>query len=62
MKKLTAYEGYVFKLKDNTAVYGSILYLSDIDSEDRYEEVTEDEGKKLKEELEKKAMEYAQKA
>lgn len=59
MKKLTADEGNVFALKDRTAVYDNILYLSDIDSADRYIQLTEDEGKALKEELEKKAMEHA---
>ena len=54
MKKLTAKEGYVFALKDRTAVYDNIIYLSDIDSEDRYIELTKDEGDKLKKELEEK--------
>lgn len=54
MKKLTAKEGYVFALKDRTAVYDTLLYLSDIDNEDRYIELTKDEGEKLKKELEAK--------
>ena len=54
MKKLIAKEGYVFALKDRTAVYDNIIYLSDIDSEDRYIELTKDEGEKLKKELEAK--------
>lgn len=52
MTKLTAKEGYVFALKDKTAVYDSIIYLSDIDSKDRYIEVTKDEGESLKKQLE----------
>lgn len=56
MTKLEAKKGYVFALKDKTAVYDSILYLSDIDTKDRYIEVTEEEGKELKEELEKEAQ------
>jgi hypothetical protein len=54
MKKLTAKEGYVFALKDRTAVYDNLIYLSDIDSEDRYIELTKEEGEKLKKELEEK--------
>ena len=54
MKKLIAKEGYVFALKDRTAVYDTLLYLSDIDSEDRYIELTKDEGKALKKEIEAK--------
>lgn len=53
MTKLEAKEGYVFALKDKSAVYDNILYLSDLDSKDRYIEVTEEEGKSIKEELEK---------
>ena len=53
MTKLTADEGYVFALKDRSAVYDNILYLSDIDSKDRYIQVTEEEGKVIKEESEK---------
>ena len=54
MKKLIAKEGCIFALKDRTAVYDNIIYLSDIDSEDRYIELTKDEGDKLKKELEEK--------
>lgn len=54
MKKLTAKEGHVFALKDRSAVYDTLLYLSDIDSEDRYIEITKEEGDKLKKELEAK--------
>ena len=54
MKKLTAKEGYVFTLKDRSAVYGNLLYLSDIDNENRYIELTKEEGEKLKKELEMK--------
>lgn len=54
MKKLTAKEGCVFALKDRSAVYGSLIYMSDIDYEDRYIEVTKDEGKALKKEIEAK--------
>lgn len=54
MKKLIAKEGCVFALKDRSAVYDNLIYLSDIDSEDRYIEVTKDEGEALKKEIEAK--------
>jgi hypothetical protein len=54
MKILSAKEGYVFALKDRSAVYGSLIYMSDIDSEDRYIEVTKEEGENLKKEIEAK--------
>lgn len=53
MTKLEAKEGHVFALKDRSAVYDSIIYLSDIDSKDRYVEVTEEEAEAIKAELEK---------
>lgn len=54
MKKLIAKEGYVFALKDRSAVYDNLIYLSDIDSEDRYIELTKEEGENLKKEIEAK--------
>lgn len=59
MTKLTAKEGYVFALKDKTAVYDNVVYLSDIDTADRYIQLTAEDGKALKEKLEKEAMGYA---
>ena len=53
MTKLEAKNGYVFALKDKSAVYDNILYLSDIDRKDRYIQVTEEEGKAIREEMEK---------
>lgn len=52
MTKLTAKEGYVFVLKDKSAVYDNVVYLSDIDSKDRYIEVTKEEGEEMKKKLE----------
>lgn len=59
MTKLTADEGKVFALKDKSAVYDNVLYLSDIDSSERYIQLTEEEGKALRGRLEKEAMRYA---
>lgn len=56
MTKLTAKTGYKFARADKTAVYDTIMYLSDIDSKDNYIELTDEEAKALKEELEEKAM------
>lgn len=56
MTKLTAHEGYVFALKDRSAVYDNILYLSNIDSADRYIEITIDEAKELKTQLQNRIM------
>lgn len=54
MTKLEANDGYVFALKDKTAVYDNIIYLSDIDSKDRYIQVTKDEAEKIRAENEKR--------
>lgn len=54
MKKIKANEGYVFSLKDRSAVYGSILYLGKYDSEDNYIQLTEEEASVLKEEINKR--------
>lgn len=53
MTKLEAKEGQVFALKDRSAVYDNIIYLSDIDDPARYIQVTEAEGEALKAELQK---------
>lgn len=52
MTELKANDGYVFALKDRTAVYDDIIYLSDIDSKDRYIQVTKDEAEEIKAEIE----------
>lgn len=52
MKKLVADEGYVFVRKDRTAVYDNLLFLSDIDSEDNYEEMLITDAAELKQKLE----------
>lgn len=54
MTKLTAKDGNVIALKDHTAVYDNIVYLSDIDSPERYEEIPKEEGEKIKKQLEAK--------
>lgn len=41
LRKATAKEGYVFKLKGTDQILGSVLYLGKEDSIDRYEQVLE---------------------
>lgn len=58
MTKLTANDGFVFALKDKSAVYDNIIYLSDIDSADRYIQLPINEATKLKEDLASKLIKY----
>lgn len=51
MTKFKSKEGFVFVRKDHSAVYDKIIYLSDIDSADNYEEMAKDEAEKLKKEI-----------
>lgn len=57
MTILKADEGKKFVRADKSAVYDTIIYLSDIDSADNYVQVTEAEAEELKKELEETAME-----
>lgn len=51
MRKLEAKQGYVFALKDRTAVYDNVIYLGIYDSYDNYIELPIEEAEKLKIEL-----------
>lgn len=57
MTILKADEGKKFIRADKTAVYDTIIYLSDIDSADNYVQVSEAEAEELKKELEETGME-----
>lgn len=57
MTKIQSKDGFVFALKDRTAVYDNVIYLSDIDSRERYIEIPVDEAKALKEEIDKRTLE-----
>jgi len=48
LRIITAEEGYVFCTKDKTEVFGNIIYLGNIDSEENYIEITVDEAEKIK--------------
>lgn len=51
MIKLESKQGYVFALKDRTAVYDNVIYLGIYDSPDNYIELPIEEAEKLKIEL-----------
>ena len=48
IKKIESQNGYVFALKDKTAVYENVIYLGIYDSKDNYIEVTLEEARKIK--------------
>ena len=51
IKKIESQNGYVFALKDKTAVYENVIYLGIYDSEDNYIEVTLEEAETIKAKL-----------
>ena len=56
INKIESKKGYVFALKDKSAVYENIIYLGIYDSADNYIEVTKEEAAQLKKELEEKSL------
>ena len=54
--KMVARDGYVFALKDRSAVYDNIIYLGIYDSVENYIEITYAEAEVLKKELEEKTL------
>lgn len=56
INKIESNEGYVFALKDKSAVYDNIIYLGKYDSADNYIQVTKEEAEQLKKELEEKSL------
>lgn len=56
INKIESNEGYVFALKDKTAVYENIIYLGIYDSADNYIQITKEEADQLKKELEEKSL------
>lgn len=57
INKMVAREGYVFALKDRSAVYDNVIYLGIYDSAENYIEITYAEAEELRKELEEKANE-----
>ena len=56
INKIESNEGYVFALKDKSAVYDNIIYLGIYDSADNYIQITKEEADQLKKELEEKSL------
>ena len=56
INKIESNEGYVFALKDKSAVYDNVIYLGIYDSADNYIQITKKEAEQLKKELEEKSL------
>ena len=56
INKIESKKGYVFALKDKSAVYDNIIYLGIYDSTDNYIQITKEEAEQLKKELEEKSL------
>lgn len=52
LNKIESKEGYVFALKDKSAVYDNIIYLGKYDSADNYIEVTKEEATQIRQQIE----------
>ena len=52
LNKIESKEGYVFALKDKSAVYDNIIYLGKYDSADNYIEVTKEEAIQIRQQIE----------
>ena len=52
LNKIESKEGYVFALKDKSAVYDNIIYLGKYDSADNYIEITKEEATEIREQIE----------
>lgn len=51
IRKIESQNGYVFALKDKTAVYENVVYLGKYDSADNYIQVTLEEAETIKAKL-----------
>ena len=51
IKKIESQNGYVFALKDKTAVYENVIYLGIYDSVDNYIQITLEEAETIKAKL-----------
>lgn len=52
LNKIESKEGYVFALKDKSAVYDNVIYLGIYDSADNYIEVTKEEATEIRKQIE----------
>lgn len=56
INKIESNEGYVFALKDKSAVYDNVIYLGIYDNADNYIQITKKEAEQIKKELEEKSL------
>lgn len=52
LNKIESKEGYVFALKDKSAVYDTVIYLGKYDSAGNYIEVTKEEAAQIRQQIE----------
>lgn len=62
IKKIESQNGYVFALKDKTAVYENVVYLGIYDSADNYIQVTLEEAEAIKAKLQENIEKLRNKA
>ena len=56
INKIENKKGYVFALKDKSAVYDNVIYLGIYDKADNYIQITKKEAEQIKKELEEKSI------
>ena len=52
LNKIESKEGYVFALKDKSAVYDNVIYLGKYDSADNYIQITKEEAIQIEKQIE----------
>lgn len=62
IKKIESQNGYVFALKDKTAVYENVIYLGKYDSADNYIQITLEEAETIKAKLQENIEKLRNKA
>ena len=62
IRKIESQNGYVFALKDKTAVYENVVYLGIYDSADNYIQVTLEEAEAIKAKLQENIEKLRNKA
>lgn len=62
IKKIESQNGYVFALKDKTAVYENVIYLGIYDSADNYIQITLEEAETIKAKLQENIEKLRNKA
>lgn len=62
INKIESQNGYVFALKDKTAVYENVIYLGKYDSADNYIQITLEEAETIKAKLQENIEKLRNKA